>query len=384
MRSLKSGLFAFMLTGLLGAAAVVGCSASGDGVAIDTAQIPTEPDPGSSGGSTLPPKGTDPTPPADGGLDSSKKDAAPKAEAGVDAGPPPPVEGTACPMLNAIAQKPCGACGKAETVCLADSTGKGKWSVYGTCNNELAGGCVPGTTVNEACGNCGTQVKTCTQYCAYSVAACTGQPVDSCVPGTVDYTTAGCAAATYRNRTCGAACTYGGYSATCQEPVNANKMTISATPGAVVSAQWTLAASQVGKKISGTCGGSASVSSSANYAWVAVEVKNPNATQKATIQIYHSGSGAPLDTLLWVYNKTLPPNTDAMLTACDLGAADSCLAGDPCGNLSAVPAGTSLDWAGLDNVTIPAGGKILVYSSGYTSSVLGNFNLNLKTVKFGP
>lgn len=383
MRSLKSGLFAFMLTGLLGAAAVVGCSASGDGVAIDTAQVPTDPsaDPGSTlpPTSTLPPKGPDPVPPADAG----KKDAAPKPEAGIDAGPPPPVEGTACPTLNAIAQKSCGACGKAETVCLPDaSTGMGKWSIYGPCNNELAGGCVPGTTVNEACGNCGTQVKTCTQYCAYSVGACTGQPMDSCVPGTVDYTTAGCAASTYRNRTCGATCTYGGYSATCQEPSNPNKMTISATVGAVVSAQWTLAASQVGKKLSGTCGGSASVSMPANYAWAAVEVKNPNPTQKATIQIYHSGTGKPLDTLLWVYNKTLPPNTDALLAACDVGVADSCIAGDPCGN--SANGGSSLDWAGLDNVTIPAGGKILVYTSGYSSTVLGNFNLNLKTVQFGP
>ena len=36
---------------------------------------------------------------------------------------------------------------------------------------ELAGGCVPGTTAQEDCGNCGKVTKTCTQYCAYTSGA---------------------------------------------------------------------------------------------------------------------------------------------------------------------------------------------------------------------
>jgi hypothetical protein len=372
MRSLKSGVIAIALSGLFGTIAVIGCSASGDG-GIDQETLPTE---SGSSGAVLPPQSDDDNDGTDAGKKEAGKDAAPKKEAGVDAGPPPPVEGDACPTLNALGKKKCGACGTAETVCLEEgTTGKGKWSAYGSCNNELAGGCTPGTTVQEDCGNCGKVTKTCTQYCAYTSGTCTGQPANSCVPGTVDYTTAGCGVSTYRNRTCGAACTYSGYSATCEEPINANKMTISGTVGSVVSAPWVLAATQVGKKVTGTCGSSASASSAADLPYVAVEVKNPTA-QTATIQVYHTGTGTPLDTLIWIYKKTLPPN-DATLSACDFGSADSCISGDPCGNTAG--GGSSLDWAGVDNVVIPAGGKILVYSAAYSSGEVGNFNLNLKT-----
>ena len=109
-------------------------------------------------------------------------------------------------------------------------------------------------------------------------------------------------------------------------------------------------------------------------------MKNPTA-QAATVQVYHSGTGSPLDTLIWVYSSTLPPMTDAQLGACNFGSSDSCsvtIAGntDPCGNTHG---GSSLDWAGVDNVVIPANGKVLVYSAGYGSSELGNFNLNLRT-----
>ena len=70
-------------------------------------------------------------------------------------------------------------------------------------------------------------------------------------------------------------------------------MTISGTVGGIVTAAWTLAASTVGKKISGACGGGA-VSSTATYPYVAVEVANPTA-QAATIQVYHTGA-APRST----------------------------------------------------------------------------------------
>lgn len=385
MRSLKSGLFAFMLTGVLGAAAVVGCSASGDGVGIDTTQTPTEPDPASTG-STLPPKGTDPAPSTDGGKDAGKKDAAPKPEAGVDAGPPPPVPGTACTDTTVTGKKPCGACGHAEALCQDDGTGKLKWTDYGACGAELAGGCVPGTTVTEACGNCGTQVKTCTQYCAYSVSACTGQPVNNCKPGAVEYTTASCATpSTYKNRVCAGTCTWAPYSATCETPTTPNKMTVSAAVGGVVSAEWTLAGNQ--KRPSGTCPATITASSSTGP-FAVVEVSNPSATKVAEVTIYQSQSAtgkANLDLVLWTYAGNGLPMNDMALGACVDGVEDYCLgsssdlATNPCGNT-----GSNFYFAGIDKISIPAGGKILVYSSTFGSGTTigdGTFKLNLKTTK---
>lgn len=80
-----------------------------------------------------------------------------------------------------------------------------------------SGACAPGDVVTEDCGNCGKRTKTCNQLSVFVAGACTGEPANGCKPGTVDYTTAGCAApATFRNRTCGAACTWGNYSGTCE------------------------------------------------------------------------------------------------------------------------------------------------------------------------
>lgn len=137
----------------------------------------------------------------------------------------PPSAGAPCTAIGEIKSKSCGACGTAETVCLGDGKGGGKWSDYSACTGELAGGCVPGTTVTEACGNCDTMKKNCTQYCAYTSGASMGQPAQSCAPGSVDSTTAGCSGpGTYRSRTCGAACTWGKISVTCEEPKSVDKL----------------------------------------------------------------------------------------------------------------------------------------------------------------
>jgi len=367
MRSLKTGLTAIAISGLLTTAAIVGCSADG-GSTIATEAEPT--DPGT--GAQLPPPSENPdNTPADSGSGTKKDSGTGKTDSGVDAGPPPPVAGTACTKVDEIKYKTCGACGKASTVCLDDGTGKKTWSDYSACEGELAGGCIPGTVVDEPCGNCGTVKKTCTQYCAFTSGSCTGQPPSSCKPGTIEYSTAGCAASTYRNRTCGTACTWGGFSASCAEPNNPNKMTASLSVGAVVTQAWSLDAANVTKRPY-SCSASSSFSS-ANLPYVAVEVANPGATS-IEVSLYHSGS-PEVDTLIWYYSKTLPPTTDAELAACVGSVKDSCITGNPCGGAN------SLDWAGIDKVVIPANGKILVYSSGYSASDTGAFNLNIRTDK---
>ncbi len=369
MRSLKTGLAAIGISGVLIAAVIGGCSADG-GATVDTPPDPTQDPPGA----TLPPpsdnndnQGKDSGATKDSGKDSGSS----KPDTGVDAGPPPPTPGTACAKADEVKDKPCGACGKAQTVCIG-----GKWSDYGACQGELAGGCIPGTVVNEACGNCGTMKKTCTNFCAYTSGACTGQPASSCAPGTIEYITAGCPTpGTYRNRTCGAACTWGGTSATCDEPNNPNKMTAGATVGAIVSATWTLAPANVMKRPY-SCGGTSF--SSADLQYVGVEVKNPNATS-IEVSLYHSPApgGTELDTLIWYYATTLPPKTDTEIAACTGSVHDSCNVTPTslCQNVD------SLNFAGMDKVTIPANGKILVYSSGYTNTETGPFNLNIRTDK---
>lgn len=362
MRSLKSGLLAVALAGLFGTAAVAGCSADGGGSGIVEETEPTEP------GASLPAPSdnqgggtTDAAPP--------KKTDAGKTDSGADAGPPPPNPGDACATLNAKASKKCGKCGTAEAICIDDGTGKGKWSDYGQCEAEM-GTCTPGETA--ACGNCGTQ--TCTNYCVFG--ACSGEPANNCPPGQVENTTAGCATpGTYRNRTCGDKCTWGGYTATCAEPVNGNKLTASGAVNGLATFNGTLSAAYLTKRPTSSCP-SSTVSGTANLPFVAVEVANPTA-QTLTLSIYHSGAGAPIDTLIWVYKKILAPADDNALKACDFGVADSCITGDPCGN--SANGGSSYDWAGIDNVTIPPNGKILVYSSGYGSSDTGAFTLNVKT-----
>lgn len=380
MRSLKSGLFAIALSGLFGTVAVIGCSASGGDDGIGTGELPTEPtaDPPA----VLPPPSAPVTGDMDSGTkaDANKKDAAPKPEAGVDAGPPPPVEGTACTTLNEIGKKNCGACGKAETVCLAGPTGN-KWSAYGSCNNELVGGCVPGTTATVDCGNCGKQVKTCTQYCAYSAGACTGVPANSCVPTSIDYSTAGCTTAqTYRNRVCGATCQYGNYSATCDAPVNANKLTISltagTTPASNVSGNYTLSAAKVGYKVTGGCPGS--VSATADFPYEVVEVKNPSATLTAKVSAWNSGTPA-IDNVMAAYYTNLAPQTSAQVGACSVGVNDFCPSSLPC---------TSDDnWAGLtgtQQITIPPGQVVLIrfqsyYAVGGGSVSTGAATLTVRT-----
>ena len=371
MRSLKSGIFGCVVEGLLGTFVVVGCSASGDTGDIDaiTDTDPTEGD-DDTRGSVLPP--SNPSDDDDDDDQSTKKDAgkkdAGKKDAGKDAGPPPPEPGDKCTAANTTVSRTCGMCGKQEALC-EEVDGKLQWSEYGPCTGET-GTCMPGST--QACGNCGTQ--TCSAFCGWG--SCTGQPANSCSPGAVQYTTAGCPGGGYKNRTCNDACGWDGYSGTCDIPTTPNKMTIQTTVGGVRSQQWTLNTETTPKPPS-SCSGSIT---STNVRFVPVEVSNTT-TKAAEISAYHtkSATGKEFDTVVWVYNGNALPMTDTERAACQQKVADGCsITGNPCNGTS------SLLLAGLDKITIPAGGKILVYSATYgsaTDSGDGTFFLNLRTDK---
>ncbi|MEA2750011.1 MAG: hypothetical protein QOI41_4154, partial [Myxococcales bacterium] len=370
MRSLKSGLFAIALAGLVGSAAVIGCSADGGGAAIDQGSMvdPNQPDPNAgSSGSVVPMKTPDTM--MEAGLTDAKKEAGPKPEAGVDAGPPPPVPGTACTTANEIAKKTCGACGKAEAVCLDDGTAK-KWSDYGVCGNELAGGCTPGAT--QACGNCGTQ--TCSAFCGWG--ACTGQPMNSCAPGGVDLVSAGCPANTYRQRTCKADCSFGNTSLTCDPPPT--YLNVAPAVGGLNSTIITFTAAQTTKRISGSCPGATLSSTVTPYNYF--EIRNPTA-KIATVSVFHSqapGGGIP-DTIIASYAGATAPANDTQRAACVEGVGDF-------GSVALTGDGNFASLTGTSAVTIPAGGSITVYSANYyavdpanADAAIGNIKINVKT-----
>lgn len=382
MRSLKTGLYAAIISGTVLAVAMGGCSADG-GSTLVTEPEPTDP----GGGAVLPPGNTDTDNTVDSGTEAGKKtdSGTTKTDSGVDAGPPPPTPGTVCTVDGDKKNRDCGACGKQETICIDEGSGL-KWSEYGVCGNEIAGGCVPGTTVDEPCGNCGTVKKTCTKYCAYTSGTCTGQPASSCKPGSVEYVTAGCTtASTYRNRVCGAACTWGSYSA-CETPTTPNTMTAAAAVGGVVSAQWTLAGATKRPSTADDC--PQPVSSATTYPYAVVEVTNPSATKTMELTAYQSKSPTGkdnIDMVMWTYNGNAVPMTDALLGMCVKGVHDYCpegqsdVTGNLCGNT-----GSNFYFASIETISIPPGGKILVYSSTYGSSTAmgdGTFMLNLKTTK---
>jgi hypothetical protein len=123
----------------------------------------------------------------------------------------------------------------------------------------------------------------------------------------------------------------------------------------------------------GQCG-IATTSPTADYERSAVEVSNTTG-QTVNLSIYQSraAGGSDLDLVMWVYNTTVPPTDDASVTFCEYGVADDCIAGNPCGNPAAFV------FAGMSNVYVPAGGKIVVYTTGVAPPIRGAYVLNVRT-----
>ena len=340
---------------MLGVAVAVGCSASGSSDPATDDTLPT--DPGAPEASTLPPPGN-----AASDVDASKS-AAPKdagKETGVDAGPPPPVPGTPCPILDQIKTKKCGACGEQGTLCVGstsgsdaggDAGGGGTWSEYGTCDKQLVGGCVPGTTITEACGHCGTRTKTCSQYCGFAIGACKGEPPMSCVPGGVELSNAGCATAgTYHQRTCASTCTYANFGATCDAAPTT--IAVGPTVGNVTSTIATLTSGQTIASLSGSCP-TATLGPATPYVYV--KIHNPLATS-VVVSVYNSVApgGVVFPTLLASYGATTP-TTAALRKSCVRGVndfGDDLLTGDS----------YFASLSDVDAVTIPANGNVTIYN----------------------
>ena len=353
MSRITSGLVSVVVAGALGVVTVVGCSADGSSGAEDTSATGIEPE---ESGTTLPPSSSSGSLPSDAGKPDAK-DASPKDSAPPDAGPPPPVPGTTCSTADEVRQKSCGACGTQSTICL-DAAGTKTWSVYSACQNELVNGCIPGTIIDEPCGNCGTQKKTCTQYCAFTTAACTGQPAMSCVPGSVELTNAGCAGADeFHQRTCGATCTAPSFSLTCSAPPTV--IQVGPTVGSLSSTVAILSSGQTLPRISSTSCPNATFPATVVSPYVYIQVHNPLA-KAATVAIYNSlaPGGVAFKTALAAYDGASGPTADAARPACIKATTygTSSLTGDS-------------KFASLDgtskSVTIAAGATVSVYVAAY-------------------
>ena len=367
----RSRLVALVAAGLCGLATAVGCSADGasdvGGDTVDTVPVPSStaqlPEAGEAGSSDL--DASKPKP-KDGGT----KDSA------VDAGPPPPVPGTTCATVDEVKKKTCGACGEQETICLG-AAGSSKWSEYGTCTKELVGGCIPGTTSNEACGNCGTRVRTCSQYCAITTTACAGEPASSCVPGSVGLTNAGCADSnTYHQRTCSATCAPSSFSLTC----DAAPTTIEVPPtvGSVSFTVANLSETQVSPRMLGTCP-AGTLSTTVSTPSLYLSVHNPTG-KTALVSIYNSMAtgGAVVKTVLASYGATVPVS-DADRKACVKGVSSFGTAA-----LTGNSSFASLD--ATKAVTLAPNETVVVYVAAYNAFVAatpalstGKVNLNVRT-----
>jgi hypothetical protein len=393
MRSARSGLVGATITGVISTfILVVGCSADGtvDDLLLEptNASDPTDPnDPDKEGSTVVPPKspgggdgGGSSTPARDAGKPPPKPGA---SDAGKDSGPSAPNEGDPCPTPNEIFKRSCGFCGTQEAICLVSPDGGPNFvSPYGECTGQVEGGCMPGTVEEVPCGDCGTQKRTCNQYCAWSTSTCQNQPPNHCTPGSVELLSAGCPANEYRTKTCKADCTWDNVTA-CSEPptfVNAPP-----APGGVASTIAILKSTKTIGRLGGTCGSSVSISmTDTPYAYV--EVRNPN-PKAVTVSIYNSQatpSSPIIDTIMAAYDGATIPTTDTQRKNCIKGVGDSsttALTGDS-------------NWASLDGtraVTIAPGASVQVYFAAYQaysssnpSKTTGLVKLNVRTESVAP
>jgi hypothetical protein len=381
MRSFKTTLPGLVIAGVLGTIAVIGCTADGGaigGVDPTTNTAPT--DPGLGGGNEAKlPEGSgddDPLPPAkDGG---STKPPAPKPDSGTKPpAPPAPDEGAACAQVNQVFTRACGFCGKQEAICLAgEDAGANHVSPYGVCTGSVVGGCTPGATETRPCGDCGNQVVTCNQYCAFPVSAvCNNQPVDHCTPGATEFLSAGCPADKWRQKSCKTDCTWNNVSATCESPPTF--VLAPPTAGGVNSTIMVLSQNKTTTRMSlADCPLSATATIGPQVTpYTYIEVRNPG-TKPVKVSLFHSQApnGPIIDTIINSYDGATIPTTTTARKACtkngDYGTT----------SLTGNSEFASID--GTDAVTIPAGGSIQVYNASYPEYSASNPSNSTGMIKF--
>lgn len=327
---------------LVGLAVFVGCSADG----AFLGDLTGEGDDDGQKGASLPPSSSGSSGSSSGDPDGGNKPKKPDAGGEVDAGPPPPEPGDTCAKADQIFERSCGACGSQEAICLSDASGSLKVSEYGVCLGEKAGGCIPGTVAEDACGNCGKLTKTCTKYCDWQKTTCGGEPANACPAGQIAWATSGCASGVTK-RTCSDVCQWSNFTGTCSSPDYQLKVADAA--GKSASVVFPLVATSKTKKVTGNCTTGATLSTSDQHVVGYVTVRNDNAkTAKVSVWNSQAPGGSVIDTVLTAYAAV--PSGDTALRAC-LGSA-----GTYC-STTALPCGDSKfgSLTAANAVVIPAG-----------------------------
>ncbi len=97
----------------------------------------------------------------------------------------------------------CGNCGSQSRTC----GGNGQWSGWSTCSGQ--GECAKGATESQSCGDCGSQTRTCSGSCQWGGwGSC--QEQGTCVPG--EEQSESCGLCGSRTRSCVAGCQWGQWS----------------------------------------------------------------------------------------------------------------------------------------------------------------------------
>ena len=368
-RALSSSLFF-----LIGLAVFVGCSA--DGGFLGELGGDGDGDDGANGASLPPSNGGSSSGSSSGdGVDASK----PKKPdaAAEDAGPPPPEPGDTCAKADQIFKRSCGACGSQEAICLSGEGGSLKVSDYSVCLAEKAGGCIPGTVADDACGNCGKLTKTCTKYCDWQKTACSGEPANACPAGQISWATSGCASGVTK-RTCSDACQWSSFTGVCSTADYQLKVADAA--GKSASVVFPLLATSKSKKVTGNCT-NATLSTTVDHVVAYVTVKNENA-KAAKVSVWNSlaPGGVVIDTVLTAYASI--PSGDTQLRACIGSAGTYC-------TTSLLPCGDSKfgSLTGTNAVSIPAGqSRVVAVTTEQVqqagNTVEGPILLNVRTDSF--
>jgi len=316
---------------------------------------------------------------SDGAADASSDapaDAAVDApvDAGHDAAIVPP--GTACSQIGATESQPCGLCGTQTSTCAAPDGGQPVWQPWGTCTNEVVGGCTPGTQTSDPCGLCGTRAKQCQPDCTWAVGACLGQPMNACMPGVSEYVPGAPCDAGGREHTCQQNCTWGSFgSCIVFDGGSVNALTIPLSVGAPSTSKViTLKAPGIARiDPVGSTNGSCVVDTQTTTVDEYLEIFNPtNLTATVTVWLSGATSGT-FDTLAAVYAGAMNPPANRQMC---VKYNDDCSTSPCVGSLmSGFVAGTP------DNrPVIGPGQSVMLYVGAYSSTTMSrDVQVNART-----